>query len=61
MLTLILNSPLVSQFMHIIRRAYHFCLTPLIMIAAVILFILDNLNVNVTAISSYMLKEAKGI
>jgi hypothetical protein len=31
------------------------------MIAAVILFILDNLNVNVTPFASYMMKEAKGI
>jgi polyferredoxin len=45
--------------MNTIRRAYYFCLTPFIMLAAVILFILDNLNVNVAPFASYMMKEAK--
>jgi polyferredoxin len=44
-----------------IRRAYQYFLTPFIMIAAVILFILDNLNVNVTPLVSYILKESKQV
>ena len=45
--------------MNKIRRGYYFILSPFIMIAAVVLFILDNLNVNVTPIASYILKETK--
>ncbi len=45
--------------MNKIRRCYYFILSPFIMIAAVMLFILDNLNVNVTPIASYILKETK--
>jgi hypothetical protein len=40
-----------------IRKGYHFIVTPLIMLAALFLFILDNLNINVTPIASYMLKD----
>ena len=47
--------------MNKIRRAYHFILMPFIMIAAVVLFILDNLNVNVTPVVSYILKQTKKI
>lgn len=47
--------------MNTIRRAYHFILMPFILIAAVVVFILDNLNVNVTPVVSYILKETKKI
>ncbi len=39
------------------RRAYQLLLSPVIMIAALILFILDSLNINVTPLVSYKLKE----
>jgi len=45
--------------MKTIRRGYYFILSPFIMIAAVVLFILDNLNVNVTEVTAYILKESK--
>lgn len=47
--------------MNKIRRAYYFIMMPFIMVAAVVLFILDNLNVNVTPMVSYILKESKKI
>gem|GEM_PF-6133305 len=51
----------MGQFMNTIRRAYQFCIAPFIMLAAVILFVLDNLNVNVAPFASYILKDAKRI
>ncbi len=47
--------------MKIIRRGCYFILSPFIMIAAVVLFILDNMNVNVAEVASYILKESKKI
>lgn len=40
-----------------LKRVYFFVLSPLVMVAALILFILDTFNVNVASISSYTLKE----
>lgn len=42
-----------------VKHAFLFLLTPVILVAAVILFILDNLNVNVTPISSYIAKTGQ--
>ncbi len=39
------------------RWAVQFLLAPFIMIAALILFVLDSLNINVTPLVSYKLKE----
>jgi surface polysaccharide O-acyltransferase-like enzyme len=45
--------------MNNIRRGYYFILSPFIMIAAIVLFILDSMNVNVAQVASYILKETK--
>ena len=47
--------------MNKIRRAYYLTLSPFIMIAAFVLFVLDNLNIDVTSVASYILKETKKI
>lgn len=43
--------------MKIIRKTYYAILAPVIITGAVVLFILDKLNVDVTPVMSYMQKE----
>ncbi len=38
-------------------KPFYFILSPLIMISAIVLFILDGFNVNVSKITTYNLKE----